>query len=97
MAAELQRHPTAGEKPGKTNVRPIRARALHRRFPGLCARSAREAGKKLHVDNLLKSSWVGTTSSLGLSEIAANAVPGQITMHDIVTSVLNVYAIRFDI
>jgi len=32
-----------------------------------------------------------------MSEIAANAVPGQITMHDIVTSVLDVSAIRFDI
>ncbi len=67
MATEFRPHPKAGQKPGKTNVRPIRAQASHRRFLSLCPRLGCEAGKILHVDNLLKSRVIGTISRPSLS------------------------------
>lgn len=65
-------------------------------FINLCARFVCCAGKILHVDNLLKTWVLGTISRLDLSPIAANAVPRQIIIADIVTSVPDGRAVNAD-
>lgn len=65
-------------------------------FTNLRAPFVHCAGQILHVDNLLKTWVLGTVSHLDLSRIAANAVPRQIIIRDIVTSIGDFCAISFE-